>query len=153
MKRSIRNYSIFFFLIFFLDRITKYGAVHGVFDSWGIDPYFQIELTINRGFSWSILASDVWIVSFFVGIVTTIITGFLIQYLIQNWQDPKKNVIGATMVIAGSCSNIIDRIIYGGVIDFILLSYKNFYWPVFNIADIFIVVGIFLLFIEGYKEE
>lgn len=153
MKRSVSRYGALFIVIFLLDRITKYAAIEELLDSWSIDPFFQIELTINRGFSWSILASNIWIVSFFVGVTTTVITGFLIQYIIQNWQDQRKNLIGATMVVAGSSSNIIDRIVYGGVIDFILLSYKNFYWPVFNIADIFIVVGIFLLFKEGYRQE
>ena len=58
------------------------------------------------------------------------------------------NVLGEVMVIAGSSSNIIDRMVRGGVVDFIEFSYKNWAWPTFNIADAAIVVGVFFMLMQ-----
>jgi len=55
------------------------------------------------------------------------------------------SVIAETLIIAGSVSNLIDRAVYGGVVDFVLLSYGTMSWPVFNIADVAIVMGVGLL--------
>jgi len=58
-----------------------------------------------------------------------------------------RSIIGEICIIAGSFYNLIDRVLYGGVIDFIILSYANVSWPVFNIADVMIVIGVgFLIF-------
>ena len=55
--------------------------------------------------------------------------------------------IGFLMIIGGSLGNIFDRIYYSSVPDFIDLHYDNFHWFIFNVADIFITLGIFLLII------
>ncbi len=60
---------------------------------------------------------------------------------------------GECFVLAGSLSNIVDRIIYHGVLDFILLSFNTWSWPVFNIADMAIVFGVGIMIIQGYKER
>ena len=62
-------------------------------------------------------------------------------------------IFGEILVLAGSCSNLIDRFIYGGVVDFILLSYGDWSFPVFNCADVCIVIGIGLMLFEQYGES
>ena len=62
-------------------------------------------------------------------------------------------IIGELLVIAGAGSNIMDRIRMGGVIDFIKLSAGDFVWPLFNIADICIVIGVFIMFVSEYYES
>ena len=62
-----------------------------------------------------------------------------------------KNILekwGFVFIIAGALSNIIDRIINGFVIDFILLHYKDFYWPAFNFADIYISIGVGIIVLQ-----
>ena len=59
--------------------------------------------------------------------------------------------LGVLLVIAGAISNILDRIINNYVLDFIYLHYKDFYWPAFNFADIYISVGIVIIVIESCK--
>ena len=55
------------------------------------------------------------------------------------------------IIIAGAISNIFDRFINGYVIDFIFLHYKDFYWPAFNFADIYISLGIIMMIFSFFK--
>jgi signal peptidase II len=59
---------------------------------------------------------------------------------------------GLTIIIAGALSNIIDRMMNGYVLDFIYLHYKDFYWPAFNFADIYISVGVFIIVFQLLKD-
>ena len=76
----------------------------------------------------------------FVGII---ITGVILYMLIKSTNHIEK--WGLTAIIAGALSNIVDRTLNGYVIDFIYLHYKDFYWPAFNFADIYISVGICII--------
>ena len=58
---------------------------------------------------------------------------------------------GVTLVLAGAVGNLTDRIMRGFVTDFIQWYYGNFYWPVFNLADVYVVVGVSLLFIHELR--
>ena len=64
-----------------------------------------------------------------------------------------KNILGEIFVLSGAISNIIDRFYYHGVIDFISLHWKKYYWPIFNLADLFIVLGVFLMLFYVIKEK
>jgi len=63
-----------------------------------------------------------------------------------------ETIYGEVMVVAGSCSNILDRFVYGGVIDFIEVSYGQWMWPSFNFADASIVIGVGIMMMKHYKE-
>ena len=73
-------------------------------------------------------------------LVGIIVTGFIFYMLIKSTNHMEK--WGLTAIIAGAIANIADRFLNGYVIDFILLHYKDFYWPAFNFADIYISIGI-----------
>ena len=57
--------------------------------------------------------------------------------------------IASSLIISGAIGNILDRLLQGQVIDFILVYYRSFSWPVFNIADSLITIGAFLFILEG----
>ena len=59
---------------------------------------------------------------------------------------------GLTAIIAGALANIVDRTLNGYVIDFIYLHYKDFYWPAFNFADIYISIGVFIILFQFLKD-
>jgi len=61
----------------------------------------------------------------------------------------RQRLLGQSILLAGAVGNLIDRALYGAVIDFIDLHYGGFYWPVFNLADSFIFIGVALLLFEG----
>ena len=58
---------------------------------------------------------------------------------------------GYLVILIGAFSNIFDRMLYGFVIDFIYLHYKDFYWPAFNFADIYITIGVCIIAIQTLK--
>ncbi len=111
-----------------------------------VNSFLSFEVVFNRGISWGMFHSQSDVLFFIVSAIIAIITAVLCGYAYHNYM--RGNVIAAEVcIIAGSCCNLIDRVMYGGVVDFIILSYGQLTWPVFNIADAVIVfgVGLFLL--------
>lgn len=134
-----------------LDRYTKLWALSACIKPWYINTFLSCEVMLNRGVSWSFFnfADET---RFF--ILTTIIIGITGVLIAHTWRQYRlgESIIGELLIITGSLSNIVDRIIYGGVIDFLLLSYGTWSWPVFNVADMCIVSGVFLMFLKLYKK-
>ena len=83
-------------------------------------------------------------------IIGTFITFIIFIMYMQSNKYLEK--IGFIIIISGAISNIIDRIINGFVIDFLYFHYKNFYWPAFNFADIYITFGVILIIIQIIKD-
>ena len=102
----------------------------------------------NFGISFGFLSGIVspW-VFILVGII---VTGFIFYMLIRSTNHMEK--WGLTAIIAGALANIADRTLNGYVIDFIYLHYKDFYWPAFNFADIYISVGICIIVLHLLKD-
>ncbi len=107
----------------------------------------------NYGISFGLFAGTLssWMIILF----TSVITIFIIYFLLQTSNNVEK--WGLTLIIAGAISNIFDRLINNYVLDFIYLHYKDFYWPAFNFADIYITFGVmmilFQIFIEFKKKN
>ena len=74
-----------------------------------------------------------------------------IYYLMKNASDTLEEW-GLLIIISGALSNIIDRIFNGYVIDFIYFHYKDFFWPAFNFADIYITIGIIMIIINIFRK-
>lgn len=107
--------------------------------------YFLINNTAikNKGIAFGISIPEN--LNFIFYIILFIIIIFLTHWLIKSWLAKKRlEVIALLLIIVGAASNIIDRIKYGAVIDFIDLKF----WPVFNIGDMMIVSGVILLIIN-----
>ena len=137
--------------IFIVDRVTKIAALMWLADSrYVVNSCVSFELTFNRGISWGIFHSAPEIIFFIISLLIAGITAvvFVDAYYSYKYRKP---IVGHVCIIAGSVANLIDRMVYGGVIDFIILSYKQYSWPVFNIADIAIVCGVFLLIVCDEK--
>ena len=76
---------------------------------------------------------------------------FIIAYILINDKDTQ--YVAYSFVIGGALGNLYDRIVYGYVIDFIEIHYNNFYWPIFNIADVAISIGIILLLYSMFSNN
>jgi signal peptidase II len=61
-------------------------------------------------------------------------------------------IISLTLILSGAVGNMIDRVMNGFVVDFIDFHYQDFYWPIFNFADIFISIGVVMLIIADWKK-
>ncbi len=150
IKRSAWNYAFLFLIIILLDRLSKWYALQQWQVPMHINQFLTFELAYNRGISWGMFhsASDFVfvLVSIAIGVVTLFVAGTAwIRFM--NGQS----IIGELLVVAGSVSNLIDRVLYGGVVDFILLSYGEWSWPVFNFADMAIVLGVGVMIWEHYR--
>lgn len=114
-----------------------------------IKNFFYLTYTNNTGAAFSIL-TDKRIFLVLVGIIIIIL---LIYYLKKHQIKNTINKIAFALVIGGSIGNLIDRIIRGSVVDFIDIKIFSYNFPIFNLADTFITIGVILLLININKEE
>ena len=132
------KYCIFFLAILLVDRLTKLWALA------------HLHVTVlNRGISWSLLQSDDPLQF---ALVTTLVfcVMFIMAWYAYKQYKNNQPIWAEVAVIAGASSNIIDRFWYGGVVDFILLEYEQWSWPLFNVADIVIVGGIIVMVFNSF---
>lgn len=136
-------------LIFLIiDQITKILVIKILPLSGSIEiikNFFYIIPTNNTGAAFSILIGQ----RIFLILITIAILAFLIQYIKKNKIERKIDIISFSFIIGGSLGNLIDRIVRGYVVDFISIKLGSYNFPIFNIADTLIVVGVFLLLIKN----
>jgi len=116
-------------------------------NSWYVNQFLSYELVFNRGISWGLFNAQSVLLFLLVSLIiasVTLCVGCHAYYLYRRGFS----IFGHVLVFVGSFSNIIDRIYYGGVIDFILLSCRHYSWPVFNVADMAIVIGIIIMMMQ-----
>lgn len=139
-----------------LDRITKLMAIENIKPLGSmtvIDGVLDFTFVENRGAAFGILQGRQW---FFVAL-TCFVGAVMAYYLVKLPKKPKYRPLrfALTLILAGALgNNLIDRITYGYVVDFLEATFIS--WPVFNIADIYIVTGTILLVILMlfvYKDE
>tara|TARA_B100000686_G_scaffold101436_1_gene108642 strand:- start:23 stop:508 length:486 start_codon:yes stop_codon:yes gene_type:complete len=154
-KRLLISILIVFF-IFFLDRITKIIILNIADEAGKVDIYVNYFLNLylvwNKGIGFGLLSFNE--ISFYNAITFFIILiNFIIIYLIYIEKGVKTYFLLA--ILGGSFGNLFDRIYYNAVPDFIDLNYKAYHWFIFNVADIFISLGIICLILAeiiNYKK-
>jgi signal peptidase II len=148
MNKKLYGYFILSFSIFIIDRITKLCALNWCGETvYVINPFLSFDLTFNRGISWGIFHSTSDNMFYIVSLMIAIFTAMFSWYAYRRYMHGY-SVIGEVCVISGSLCNLIDRVLYKGVIDFILLSCGNLSWPVFNVADMAIIIGAGILIMQ-----
>jgi len=151
------NFYNFFFIIFIFlfDRISKILVINleknkGI-SSYNLNSFMNIELVWNDGIAFGLMSFNE---KFYYNILTTtiIIVTLIVFFLMLKSSGYQK--YGFLMVFGGSLGNIFDRLYYASVPDFIDIHINNFHWFIFNVADIFITLGVFLLiYSEFLKKE
>ena len=135
----------FFTLAFFIfcDLITKFFIKNYLLinESKQLNSFLDIVYIQNYGVSFGFLSG---LVSYWILVIVGLLVTSLIYYLmIRSYKKLEK--LAYFIIIIGALSNILDRIINSYVVDFISLHYYDFYWPAFNLADIYITIGIIML--------
>lgn len=137
--------------IFIIDRITKSAALAWCAQSaCTINSFLSFEVVFNRGISWGMLHSNSDAIFILVSLIIAAITAALCVYAYHQYQRGNP-IVAEVCIIAGSVCNLLDRVVYGGVIDFIILSYGDLSWPVFNIADAVIILGVGFILLRYEK--
>ena len=114
-----------------------------------ISGFFSLTYVRNTGAAFSILEGKRII---FI-IIALIAIYFIYKFLIKNNELKKYDVFCYSLLIGGIIGNLIDRILYGYVIDYLSFNIFGYNAPIFNLADTFIVISIILLIIKSIKEE
>lgn len=135
-----------------LDRITKIWAVNTLKGNEGItviEGFFDLSYLENRGAAWGIFQGKTTMLA--------ILTGIIIIGIIVNFYRTKKKSLLFTLsnafIVTGAVGNLIDRVREGFVVDFLEFHYgTRYYFPTFNVADMFVSVGTVFLIIYILKE-
>lgn len=140
-------------VIVVLDQTTKIWAENVLSAEGSIEvlSWFNFTLAYNRGAAFSFLAAaGGWQRYFFLGIglVAVII---IVAWLQRLRADEQMTALGLVSILGGAVGNLIDRALYGHVIDFIDWHYAGWHWPAFNIADSAILVGAVLVVLSGLR--
>jgi signal peptidase II len=152
MKKKLTTTGYFLLVVFLVDRITKNLAMLLARMPQCILSGFTCVYVKNRGISWGMLyASNVTMFIMTTIFVATVIAALAV-YTYRRWLQ-NRSILGECLVLTGAVSNFIDRILYSGVIDFIELSYNGYYFPVFNIADVAIVMGVGIMLLTLWRES
>ncbi|GIP01874.1 lipoprotein signal peptidase [Paenibacillus lautus] len=150
-------YYLIAFVLFLIDQGTKYliATKLELYEQIPvIGDFFLITSSRNRGAAFGILQDQLW---FFI-IVTLIVVGGIVWYLQKVSKEGRKLLPTAlALVLGGALGNFIDRLIMGEVVDFLQFNFGSYTFPIFNIADSCIVIGVGLIILdtllEGRREK
>jgi len=117
-----------------------------------IKDFFNITYVHNNGAAWSLFSGN----RFFLIAIAIVALIFIYYFLLKNKKLSKIETITYILLIGGIVGNLCDRILFGYVIDYFDFNIFGYEFPIFNIADIYIVLSVILLFIDvlrGVKHE
>lgn len=129
------------------DQASKWVALAGLDHARPVEvlPFFDLTLLFNTGAAFSFLAEhDGWQRWFFVGLAGVVVAALLGWLAFVAIRDGRIKA-GVSLVIGGAVGNVIDRVAYGHVIDFLDFHVVGWHWPAFNIADAAITIGVALI--------
>ncbi len=137
-------------VVILLDQFTKWWADTSL--SFGeqvnLLPFFNLTLVYNPGAAFSFLADaggwQRWVLS----LLSFVVSIVLIVWIMRTPREHKWLAIGLALILGGAVGNLIDRALFGYVIDFLDVYYQQWHWPAFNIADSAITLGAGILILE-----
>ena len=135
-------------IIFTLDRYSKIQILNNFSSStFYINDFVNFDLLWNTGIGFGLMSSKSPLIY---NSISTIISLVIIFLIIIGIKSDKFDKIAFSVIIGGALGNFYDRIYFKAVPDFIDLHYKDFHWFTFNIADIFITIGVLCLITKGF---
>lgn len=147
-----KKYYLTFVVILILDQLTKYviDLNMRLYESITVIPnFFYITYARNEGAAWSILSGKTW---FFV--VIGIIAFTVMGYVFKKSKDFEVlTKLGLILMMSGTVGNLIDRICFGYVRDFLDFIIFNYDFPIFNVADMALCIGVGILMLDVVLEE
>ena len=115
-------------------------------------PFFNLTLAYNEGAAFSFLGDQGgWQRWLFTGLAIGV-TGVLLVWLHRLRARERLLAAALALIVGGAVGNLIDRVLWGHVIDFLDLYYRQWHWPAFNLADSAIVLGMGLFLLDGLRQ-
>ena len=153
-KIKVKKFDIFSFIIvilaFCLDRLSKTFVISLIEKNQSellINDYLNITLNWNRGIAFGLLSFNATTIYHLISILILTIIIYLIYLMVKS--DSLGKILFA-LIIGGAAGNLFDRFTYFAVPDFIDFHINSFHWFTFNVADIFISLGIFFIIIKEF---
>jgi signal peptidase II len=137
------------------DQLTKWlaEALLVPYQPVPVIPMFNLTLAYNTGAAFSFLSdAGGWQRWFFIGLTLVVII-VLFSWLWKMRAEEKLHAVSISLILGGAIGNLIDRVLLGHVIDFLDVYYDQYHWPIFNIADSAITVGVILLIIDLFWND
>lgn len=154
MKR-LRILAITMVLVLPLDQVTKafITARFKLYESVTvIENFFNITYVRNKGAAFGILSDSVYRIPFFLTVTAVAVVG-LLWYLLRTREDSPWLHTALSLILSGALGNLIDRIRFGEVIDFLDVHWYQHHWPAFNVADSAITIGVVLMLLDMWRHE
>ena len=142
-------------LVIVLDQVSKQLAEHYLVfhNPVHIIPFFNLTLSYNTGAAFSFLSeAGGWQRWFFIGLAL-LVSVVILFWLYKLTTQDKWVAIALSLVLGGAIGNVIDRVLFGHVIDFLHVYYQQWSWPIFNIADSAISIGVAILLIDSLRDS
>ena len=146
IKKNLLKDFIIILFIFLIDRISKQLVIN--LDSNNLNSeiflskFLNIQLIWNNGVAFGLFASDD---NFVYNLITTLIIIIILTLFFFITKTRGIEKYSFIVILGGALGNVFDRFLYSAVPDFIDIHYQNFHWFIFNVADIFITLGVILL--------
>ena len=152
--QAIIKWLLFALILVLLDQYAKYLAVEHIKPGSSIPvlPFFSLVLTYNTGAAFSFLAGAAgWQRWFFVFIA--LVASIRIVWMLHKHRRNAFLCFGLALILGGAIGNVIDRLTVGAVVDFILVYWREYHWPAFNVADSCISVGAGVVIWDGFMRK
>jgi signal peptidase II len=143
-------------LIIFIDQLTKILAMHFLTfrQALAVFPSFNLFLNFNTGAAFSFLANAAgWQHWLFIIISLVVSLGIIIWLYIMPNGNEKILKFALMLVLGGALGNLIDRLMFGYVRDFLDFYFRSYHWATFNLADSAICIGVFFIFISSIRQS
>ncbi|VAW98067.1 Lipoprotein signal peptidase [hydrothermal vent metagenome] len=149
-REALRNWMIIAAVIVIADQITKYIATVKLemYESIAVMPMFNFTLMHNEGAAFSFLSDAGGWQRWFFTIISFVVSIVLIVWIKKLKPEEKCEALAFSFILGGAVGNLIDRVYWGYVIDFIDIYYNKSHWPAFNIADSAITIGVVILIVD-----
>jgi signal peptidase II len=141
-------------ILLILDQITKMAMVNNftLHESISITSFFNLTLVHNPGAAFGFLSDQSGWQRWFFTLISSIAIIFIAVWIFKLEAKNKILLWALVFILVGAIGNLIDRIIFGYVIDFLDFFYQAYHWPAFNIADSSIFIGIVLFIFDSIQE-
>ena len=145
-----KGYYLLFLGLVLTDQFTKqiFMSSFDLGQSIVVNPFLSWTYLQNTGAAFSFLAGGGMMQKSFLLVVSVLVSIWIVIWTQKTPSIYRQKLLGQFLLLSGAVGNLIDRTQYGFVIDFIDVHVNSFYWPVFNIADSLIFVGVALLIFE-----
>lgn len=141
-------------IVIFLDQVSKLWISNNFSyaENLAVTDFFNLVLVHNTGAAFSFLSgAGGWQRWFFSAIA--VIASIWITWLLHKHNENKLFCLALALILGGALGNLIDRVTYGYVVDFLDFYWKNYHFPAFNVADSAVTCGAGLLILESFTKE